>query len=79
MIDILYHVFKTYMWLRLNRYQGGGGTSGHHLHVTYIDVTLMSYKITKMGNSYVESEADVIAVKIQVFKRIPTSYLSYHP
>ena len=27
---------------------------------------------------YIKSEAEVIAVKIQDFKRIPTSYLSYH-
>ena len=38
----------------------------------------MSYNNTEIGNSYIKSEAEVIAVKIQYFKRIPTSYLSYH-
>ena len=33
---------------------------------------------TKIGNSNIKSEAEVIAVKIQDFKRIPTGYLSYH-
>ena len=32
----------------------------------------MSCKNTEIGNCYIKSEAEVIAVKIQDFKRIPT-------
>ena len=42
-------------------------------HIPTIDVLY-----TEIGNSNIKSEAEVIAVKIQDFKRIPTSYLSYH-
>ena len=41
--------------------------------------TLMSYKNTEIRNCYIESEAEVIAVKIQDFKRKATSWLSYRP
>ena len=38
--------------------------------------SLMSYNNIQIGDSYIESEAEVIAVKIQDFKGIPTCYLS---